>query len=733
MSERRTGVVYYPTESEQIKFAVDELESVLRAEGMTVRKRDSCELCEVPDEAVVFASSKSDPAAVRFPDNIDVGPEGFRLKRHIVDGTRVHVVTGGDDSGAMYGVFDLAEQVAMHGIDGVEERDAAPRFSTRAVKFNLPWSPYRSGEHNDTQIDTCRDLEFWRSFLSALAQNRFNVISLWNLHPFPYMVQLKDFPEACPFTDRELQEWRTFWKELFSMADARGFDVYLLNWNILVPPAFAEEHDVNERADTSEIVKEYTRKSVTAVVDEYEGVDGLGFCLGEWMGNPVGPEMTPAEKERWIEETFIEGIANADRNIQLVHRSAVSDSIDELRDTIERAVEEHNLPSPVVVPSKFNWSHGHSTTSLELTHDYQTGEVDSSLWAPTPTNYEVNWMVRNEDFFVLRWGDPDFVREHLRENGDEYVGGYFVGSEGVIPARDYAHTNHKHRTWQYAFERQWLFYTLWGRLLYDPETPDEAFEHAFERRYSLGVGRDLLEAYRRASKTPLRLASFHTATWDYTLYAEGFLAPEPTPFAMERRRSESVSESARDRYDPESSFISVDDLIYHEPLDPSYMSIPEYVDSEEQDDDAVTPLDLAGRLEEDAERVAEIVDLIRSGLDELAVVDGFNLRPRSHGYHGALECELADLEAWSHLGRYFAEKLRAGVHLETFRQAGNTRRKAAAVSHLENATTHWESLSETTTDHYDEIPYREGERFSWEMYLDDVRRDVEIARNGQPQ
>ena len=29
--------------------------------------------------------------------------------------------------------------------------------------------------------------------------------------------------------------------------------------------------------------------------------------------------------------------------------------------------------------------------------------------------------------------------------------------------------------WKWAFERQWLFYKLWGRLLYDPTTPDAVF------------------------------------------------------------------------------------------------------------------------------------------------------------------------------------------------------------------------------------------------------------------
>ena len=54
--------------------------------------------------------------------------------------------------------------------------------------------------------------------------NRFNALSLWNAHPFPYLVRSSSFPEACPFDDEELEEWRVFWKSLFGMARERGIE-----------------------------------------------------------------------------------------------------------------------------------------------------------------------------------------------------------------------------------------------------------------------------------------------------------------------------------------------------------------------------------------------------------------------------------------------------------------------------------------------------------------------------
>lgn len=73
-----------------------------------------------------------------------------------------------------------------------------------------------------------------------MAANRFNMLSLWNLHPFPYMIRSANFPEACPFTDEEMKEWKKFWESLFEMARDRGIETFIVNWNIIVPEGFAK-------------------------------------------------------------------------------------------------------------------------------------------------------------------------------------------------------------------------------------------------------------------------------------------------------------------------------------------------------------------------------------------------------------------------------------------------------------------------------------------------------------
>jgi hypothetical protein len=696
--------IAYRKDCTQLNFAVSKLAETLSKVNETPLLYD---LSDISDKNIIFVTNA--PEAIFLPGvfmekliDPKVKHEGFQIVK-IISGNKVIIcVIAPDERGAMYGTLDLTEQMQMkNSLREVEEKVINPHFEFRAIKFNLPWSSYRPNENPAMNLhtQTCRDLNFWRQFLDMMAENRFNVLSLWNLHPFTYMIRPENFPEACPFSDRELAQWRRFWRRLFSMAKERGIGTYVVNWNIVVSPEFAKAHGARERNDKSEIVREYTRQCVTQVVDEYDDLTGLGVTLADWMN-----DMTPKEREDWIQDTFVKGMKLAKRPAKFIHRSVLAGSPVEMR----RVIDEASFPDPVWVEVKFNWSHGHSTPRLAITHDYSTGQIDERFWKPKPSNYQIVWMIRNEDFFILRWGEADFIRRHIAINSRDYVGGYFVGSEGYIPAKDYSHKQNDHVTWRYAFEKQWLFYKLWGRLLFDPNTPDAVFSADFDRRYGSNIGERLFEAYALASRMPLRLASFHRATWDYTLYSEGFLAPAQTGFD-----------------DKISPFISIDELINHKTLDPEYMSIPDYVelmiDNKKIDDALLTPSKLADDLENDGNRALKLVEDLQH-----------SSRQNAH----TLNCEIADVQAWAYLSLYFADKLRAGIALETFRKINAGEQKAKAVQLLENAAQHWKKTVEVTQQHYHPVPAVQLSRlkekhkavFSWQQYSNQVKRDIQIVK-----
>jgi len=374
------------------------------------------------------------------------------------------------------------------------------------------------------------------------------------------------------------------------------------------------------------------------------------------------------------------------RNVEAVTRAA-----------IERL--GGRFSGPIWVEMKFNWSHAHSTPRLVKVHG---GTLGDTYFTPPPANYKVAWTARNEDFFALRWGVPEFVREHVTRNGSEgYVGGYFVGSETYIPALDYFTAVKEPVRWTWAFERQWLFYKLWGRLLYDPATPDTFFEAEFVRRYGPKT-RALLRAYSLASATQLRLASLYDSRWDFTLYGEGFLALQGDY----------------------TKYISVDQLIRQPVMDPDYVSVADFVDADRggtpMAPGRVTPPALADRLERDNREALRLIGAIATKGD------------------ASLLYEVADARTWAHLGLHLAERLRGAVALRSFRLGGGDEEKARAVAHLERALAHWDEVVRITRPlyrdmkltHYNHNFFVANDRnlFHWALVREEVAADVTIAR-----
>lgn len=705
--------LYFDQETAPIPFAVDRLEQSLGERGYHAVRKPLGEWDHAEDYPAIVLVRQGDHAMLeQMPTGSaheTLAPEGFAIVRDgSSDRLRLWIV-GADANGAMYGGLEMAEALRIQGALGsIAERRVEPRFPFRAIKFNLPWMSYRKHEALQLHQETVRDLAFWEDFLDMMAANRFNVLSLWSLHPFHYMVVPKRFPEATPFSAEEMAEWQAFWRALFAMARQRGIQTYIVNWNIFVSPEFARAHGVatysidwgyTGEGDMSELVKDYTREVVRQVIDEYEDLTGLGVTLAERMGGT-----TAEQRNDWLQETFGRAMAEASRPIKFIHRAPLSADLgmggsqdDNVARLTRRGIDRLQATEPVWLEMKFNWSHAYSSPRLIGIHG---GEASEHYWDPAPKKYRIAWTMRNEDFFVLRWAEPDFIRRHIELNGHEYVGGYFIGSETYIPAKDFLTRPDGRRNWNWAFERQWLLYMLWGRLLYDHRTPDAIFIAELERRYGEGLGRDLLEGWKRASRMPLRLASFYRATWDFTLYSEGFWSLP--------------------------GFISLPRMIDRPTLDPDYVSIADYMRAVEAGESfeagMKTPPRLAETLERDATEALELVTALEARIQ----------RP------GPIEYELADIRAWSGLSLYFAEKLRTAVALETYRRTRDPQAHARALAHIEKAADHWDAVVDVTRPLYPDVPLphwidrdRPGDRFSWEQLRPEVQQDVEYVRTAK--
>jgi len=649
-----------------------------------------------------------------------LGAEAFRIRRR---GERC-LVSGGDARGLIYGALDVREQL-LNGTPLAQIRTGKqkPAVPFRGIKFNTPWDSYRPTSALDQHYATVRDLKFWEAFLDMLAENRFNAISLWTLHPFTYMIRPKNFPEASKWSDAEFAEWQRLYRGIFRLAKERGLDTYQVFWSIFVSEEFAKAHGITTKnfyphyyvnGDTSDATRRYLRESVAQMLEEYPDLDGIGVSHGEGMGG-----MTPLERQQFVDEVYIAGALDAKRSqpVKLIHRVPFSSGLSsgpgvstDVEQITRAAMEKlgDRFSGPIWVEMKFNWSHGYSTPELRKVHG---GKLGDTYFKPPPSNYRIVWQVRNEDFFALRWGDPDWIRGHIdvnfkqRNRHGDYVGGYFIGSESYIPALDYFTAVKDGVTWSYAFERQWLLYKLWGRLLYDPKTKNEVFEAEFRRRYG-AAGTRLLAAWGDASRTPVELACRYDSRWDFTLYSEGLLSLQGEV----------------------TKYIGIDELIEHPTLEGRRFSIKDYVDWQRAGESFMsswrTPPTDAGFLDHVAKKALEQVrDIDTAG-------------------NVALMYEVADIRTWAYLAMHLAEKLRGGTELQFYRVGGGEQHKQAAIDHLTRALEYWDEVIRITRPIYKDMPlaHYNGNSFDanphnlfhWALIRDQVAHDVEVARQATP-
>ncbi len=651
---------------------------------------------------------------VRFDLSIDprLGAEAYSISgfKNIV------TIKGGDSRGLIYGALEAREQLRNWvPASKVRARSHTPSLAFRGIKLNTPWDSYRPSSAIDQHAATLHDLGFWEAYLDMMVENRFNAFTLWTMHPFTYMIRPKNFPEASKWTDAQFAEWQHLYHEIFRMAKERGLDTYVVFWSIFVSEEFEKAHNPNAKnfyphyyvdGDTSDVTKRYLRESVTQMLVEYPDLDGIGVSHGEGMGG-----MTPLQRQQFVDEVYIAGALEAkkSRPVKLIHRvpfssgltsgPGVSGDVEKLTRT---AMEKlgNQFDGPIWVEMKFNWSHGHSTPHLIKVHG---GKLGDTYFKPTPPNYKVVWQVRNEDFFALRWGSPDFVRAHIKENGrQKYVGGYFVGSETYIPALDYFTNSTERVDWKWAFQRQWLFYSVWGRLLYDPKTPDSVFAKQFQQRYFNVDGAAMQRAYALASRIPLTAGQ-------HLRLALGLHAL--------RRRASSRCRAKTTQY------IGVDALINQPTLDPAYVSVADFVKTTlaggTYGADRITPLQLADLLERDCHEALNLV------------------RRTDTKDNASLAYEVADIRAWGYLGLHLAEKLRGAVALATYRLKGGDALKQSAAGHFGAALAAWKVLAaemkplyrEMKLTHYNGNSFdaNPNNSFRWDRVQPEVEQDVATA------
>jgi hypothetical protein len=630
--------------------------------------------------SAIRASAGASVGRVRLAVSADLKPEAFRIRRTAAG----YDVTGGDARGAMYGALDLAEQVDLTGT--VREKDEQPALGIRALKYNipLPGTGYLS-EEDLANNQWFWDLDYWRKFFDMAARNRYNAITFWSAHPYDRMVRIPKYPEATDLPAAELDHNIAFFRQLFQMAADRGLDTYLITWNIHVSRAFAEKHNIPPAGLDLPLVRDYQREAIKALFATYPMLTGLGTTAGERMGN-----MPVKQRLDWISDTYFAALRQVGRPVPFILRYWQSEP-----EATAAMLASLHYPGPVYLDIKYNGEHMYSSTKPHV--------LDPKWVQLAHGHYRLLWHLRNDDLFILRWGDPDFVRETVRNMAGPDSAGFIEGSELDLPGVDRIHTEtaRAHLDWKYKFEKHWFRYMLWGRLGYSAGEPDDTWRAHFVRRFG-AAGPETFEALREASKIAPLITSYH---WNYMngdWYPEGSIGTWNTSY-----------EQPRVNYRRATMYHPIEAYIFNNTIDGTFANIPEFLAQSK----AEGPLEVADRLSGHGRRALELI-----------------AKARGHVERGnkEFECTVADLRASGNLGIYYGEKLRGAAHLARFLFGAGEDERRASVANLESALEAWKQVVAATQNHY--VPHEVWlfGQFDWKRYQPDVEADIRWARETKP-
>jgi hypothetical protein len=620
--------------------------------------------------------------------------EGYAIRYTLSGGQETYYVIGNDDSGAMYGALDIAERIRVTGLVANTNSLHNPHYEKRALKMNIPLdartpSYADGGDAAQAGIEDVWDINFWKEHFDEMARNRFNAVSLWALNPFPTLV--KDVPgfedvdidgpvKKLNLSTFDLRAWRCsngssvpclmtqsgdqydnsgktmwspstmstklqnlalgnaapdtmnekvqYWQDVMQYAKDRGVAVYMLDWNIFPTWAGGQYGMTDSRTDAT--TKAYYKAAVKKLLDTYPNLAGFGWSSGENMSG------TASEKGQWITDTIGQGIkdhlvTNPSRSFTAICRSWMG-SMPEIKSKFSGlGLTSANYPNfRLDFSFKYAAARLYSRTAHVLHRDQS--------FAPTDNTW---WELRNDDIFMVRWADPDFVRSYMENfprsglggpttNTDPKTRGYHMGADGFFFSRDFNSVDPTLRG-QLQAKKRWAEYYLWGQMGYNPSLTTEHFKSVMRQRYqphlSAAQSDQLFTLWVKSSQVIPKINSYRWIDWDFQF--------NPETNGSKATGFHKVNNAVSWTYSNASATVSALNGIKTD-IDAAILSIP-----------TPTP--------------------------ELRYLVG-------------------DIQAMGHLAAYYADKIEAGVDFGS--------NKAAAAVHLEDARVHFGAYRDVLKPQY---------------------------------
>lgn len=681
----------FDSQSAPVSFAVQEIADALASQNL-----QRVAECEDPADCKVLA----------FVVDTALEAESYRLEENAT-GLRV---LGGDARGLMYAGLEVAEKLRMgKSWETIAQGKGKPYLPHRGLRFNIPLDA-RTPSYDDTgdaaqrNIETMWDLDFWHHYLDEMARNRYNLLTFWNLHPYPSWVKVPEYPEValddvCVFTGKidhtitrdwtgrgiqhpdslrvikkiSIDEKIAFWQQVFQYAEDRGIDIYLFHWNVYVNGAEGK-HGIEWKQD-SPVTVDYLRKSVKAMLLTYPTIRGIGVTAGEYIDrNLKGKYAT----ENWMWLTYGQGIMDAraenpDIDVRFIFRRHWSDL-----DAIMEAFKDYE--GPFETSFKYSRARMYSATKPPWF---------DRIYRETVKDYGIKcWLnMRNDDIFTFRWGDPEYAQQYIHNMPYDLMPGFYMGPDGYVWGREFV-SKHPRSPRQWEVDKHAYRFMIWGRTAYDPDLPVTFYQDQLKLRFPAADPVLLYKTWKATSAIISWTDKVHFRQNDFQFSPEGCMDI--------------------------NGFHDVNDFIaYGSMPDQGVASIAAYAVKGEQAQE-LSPFEVADKLDSAA-------TILLNGATQLAM-----------GSDPEGTETLGDFVALGHLGHYYAHKIRGATWLALYRHGGDPENQRKAIEALESSVETWKSYATTASSLYEPQLYARTRLLDWHALADSTLIDVRIAREAQP-
>lgn len=619
-------------------------------------------------------------------------------------------VLADSDSGFLYGLLELADGFA--GKWDARPYTGRPRIRQRGIKFNIPLDA-RTPSYSDASDSAFENIpqvwswDFWTEYLDTMAENRFNVLSLWSLSPFPGLVRIPEYPElaledvfrsptpprpemsgarmwtpdmaqtAYPVLKMTVEEKIRFWQRVMEYARDRCIRVYLITWNLFAYGTEGNACGIDDDQRNPETAR-YVYCAVRALLETYPLLAGIGVTAGEHMaGDETDVPFLRQTYGRAVEDVCK---CHPGRTVTFLHRMQYA-RYEEVRQAYA------DFSQPFFVSFKYAQAHLNSPVP---------GFFREFLKNAPPTE-RFFLTLREDDGYLYRRCDEAFAAQLFRAIPAERVEGFCWGADGFTWGRDYASRRDGHPLY---LQKMWCSAALMGAMAYDPYRAPGWLLPRLCRRFRLEPeeGRALLEAFTLASGVFPLINAVHWRDYDFQWYPEGccrFLHPPVGKLVFS-----DILEFMECPAMPHTPWISVAQEAAGVPAAQEH-----------------TPSWAASRLWEIFNRVPALLRDLPFGSRTPEVGE-----------------TLADMQALALLAGYYARKLEAALLLCRFRREGDGALRTRGTALLTQAAGLWSAYSAHAARRF--YPQRMtrmgGMRVDFQAFDRAAQLDAELAAHMEP-